>query len=134
MKLQFTKLAEALDSFLIVIDDAKNACDDLVTAKLNVELHIARPTSPDGSVLTGNSTPAQQPQQQMSMNAVRLPRLQIAKFDGQHRKWPQFWATFLHVVDSQPFAEIEKLSYLLSFLEGKGLEAVGGLTIAPENY
>uniref|UniRef100_A0A915AA01 CCHC-type domain-containing protein n=1 Tax=Parascaris univalens TaxID=6257 RepID=A0A915AA01_PARUN len=70
----------------------------------------------------------------MSMNAVQLPRLQIAKFDGQHHKWPQFWATFLHVVDSQPLAEIEKLSYLLSFLEGKALEAVGGFTIAPENY
>uniref|UniRef100_A0A915B3D0 Uncharacterized protein n=1 Tax=Parascaris univalens TaxID=6257 RepID=A0A915B3D0_PARUN len=70
----------------------------------------------------------------MSMNAVQLPRLQTAKFDGQHHKWPQFWATFLHVVDSQPLAEIEKLSYLLSFLEGKALEAVGGFTVAPENY
>uniref|UniRef100_A0A914RPN3 Uncharacterized protein n=1 Tax=Parascaris equorum TaxID=6256 RepID=A0A914RPN3_PAREQ len=38
------------------------------------------------------------------------------------------------LVDSQPLAEIKKLSYLLSFLEGKALEAVGGFTVAPENY
>uniref|UniRef100_A0A915CEI0 Uncharacterized protein n=1 Tax=Parascaris univalens TaxID=6257 RepID=A0A915CEI0_PARUN len=49
-------------------------------------------------------------------------------------QWPQFWAAFVHVVDSQPLAEIEKLSYLLSFPEGKALEAVGGFTVAPENY
>uniref|UniRef100_A0A915A3W2 Peptidase aspartic putative domain-containing protein n=1 Tax=Parascaris univalens TaxID=6257 RepID=A0A915A3W2_PARUN len=60
----------------------------------------------------------------MSMNAVQLPRLQIAKFDGQHHKWPKFWATFLHVVNSQPLAEIE----------GKALEAVGGFAVAPKNY
>uniref|UniRef100_A0A915B5W9 Uncharacterized protein n=1 Tax=Parascaris univalens TaxID=6257 RepID=A0A915B5W9_PARUN len=132
----YQTLAEAPDISPIVIGEANNACDDLVTAKLNLELHIARPTSPAGTALTGNrtpaQTPAQQPQQQMSMNAV--PRLRIAKFDGQHHKWPQFWATFLHVVDSQPLAEIEKLSYLLSFLEGKALEAVGGFTVASDNY
>uniref|UniRef100_A0A915BSH0 Uncharacterized protein n=1 Tax=Parascaris univalens TaxID=6257 RepID=A0A915BSH0_PARUN len=54
----YQTLAEAPDSFLIVISEAKNAYDDLVTAKLNLELHTARPTSLAGSVLTGNSTPA----------------------------------------------------------------------------
>uniref|UniRef100_A0A914RMG3 Uncharacterized protein n=1 Tax=Parascaris equorum TaxID=6256 RepID=A0A914RMG3_PAREQ len=34
----------------------------------------------------------------------------------------------------QPLAEIEKLSYLLYFLEGEALEAVGGFAAAPENH
>uniref|UniRef100_A0A914ZYR1 CCHC-type domain-containing protein n=1 Tax=Parascaris univalens TaxID=6257 RepID=A0A914ZYR1_PARUN len=38
----YQTLAEAPDSFRIAIGEAKNACDDLVTAKLNLELHIAR--------------------------------------------------------------------------------------------
>ncbi|VDM28805.1 unnamed protein product [Toxocara canis] len=111
-----------------------NALDDLVTAKMNLELHLSRALSPSGSVPTGKATPAQQPQPPFPINAIQLPRLQIPKFDGQYRKWPQFWATFLHIVDSQPLAEIEKLSYLLSYLEGKALEAVGGFIVAPENY
>ncbi|KHN86603.1 hypothetical protein Tcan_01426 [Toxocara canis] len=130
----YQTVIEAPDNFLTLLGEARDVLDDLITAKLNLELHIAPPVSPSGSVPTGNNTPVQQPQPPPPINAIQLPRLQIPKFDGQYRKWPQFWATFLHTVDSQPLADIEKLSYLLSYLEDKALEAIGGFTVAPENY
>ncbi|VDK24712.1 unnamed protein product, partial [Anisakis simplex] len=146
------------DSFLFVLERAHNALDDLHTAKLNLELRIGRSTSPAGSVPSGSvpvntndqsgSVPVNTNDQSRSVpvntndripmqpnnHLINLPKLQIAKFDGDYRRWPQFWATFEHAIDTQPITDVEKVAYLLSYLEGRALEAVAGYTVAPEHY
>ncbi|MFH4981861.1 hypothetical protein AB6A40_008570 [Gnathostoma spinigerum] len=115
---------------------APNTLEDLYTAKLNLELRVGHSTSPVGSVPSGNVPviPSSQVMMQSSNNMINLPKLQIVKFDGDHRKWPQFLATFQHAIDAQPIADIEKVAYLLSYLEGEALEAVAGYTVASENH
>ncbi|VDK50514.1 unnamed protein product [Anisakis simplex] len=136
------------DNFLFILERARNALDDLQTAKVNLELRIGRSTSPAGIVSSG-SVPVNTNDQSGSVpvntnnhsrcvpvntsnripmqpnnHLINLPRLQIAKFDGDYRGWPQFWATFEHAIDIQPITDVEKV-------EGRALEAVAGYTVAP---
>lgn len=66
---------------------------------------------------------------------IQLPKLEIPKFSGENiLMWPHFWNSFLNSIDSQPLANIDKFSYLISYLEGAAASKVMGYAITPENY
>lgn len=57
--------------------------------------------------------------------SVQLPKLQLGTFSGQHEKWMAFKNLFestIHKNDS--ISGVEKMSYLLSCLEGEALSVV----------
>lgn len=66
--------------------------------------------------------------------SVKLPKLELPKFDGDILKWTGFWDRFVANVHSQSLEDVEKLAYLLSSLEGIAKEAVQGLTMTNDNY
>ena len=66
---------------------------------------------------------------------VRLPKLQIKRFSGLTRDWFAFWELFNNSIHKNTsLSEIEKFSYLLSYLEGQALKSVQGLTVTSSNY
>uniref|UniRef100_A0A1I7VRE3 DUF1758 domain-containing protein n=1 Tax=Loa loa TaxID=7209 RepID=A0A1I7VRE3_LOALO len=65
---------------------------------------------------------------------VHLPQLSLSTFDGDPRKWRQFWNSFDATIHSQTIPEIQKLNYLHSSLKRNALQAVSRYEIAPENY
>lgn len=67
-------------------------------------------------------------------NTSRLPKLDLAMFDGNILKWTSFWDRFNASVHSKAIPDVEKLSYLLCALEGSARQAVDGLETTSANY
>lgn len=64
----------------------------------------------------------------------KLPRMELAKFDGDVLKWYQFWDQFSSNVDSRNISDVDKLLYLQSVLEGNAKQAIEGLDTTNKNY
>lgn len=66
---------------------------------------------------------------------MKLPKLVIKKFGGNHAEYQSFWDTFDAAIDSnESLNDIEKLNYLHSYLEGPVTATITGLALTKENY
>ena len=66
---------------------------------------------------------------------VRLPRLEINKFDGDIAAWPEFWEQFeASVHNNVGLSKSAKFSYLKSYLTGRALITITGLTTGRASY
>ena len=66
---------------------------------------------------------------------VKLPKLELKKFDGDHSKWISFWDSFeASVHNNESLTAIDKLKFLNSLLERSSAEAISGLSLGPSNY
>ena len=66
---------------------------------------------------------------------INLPKLIITPFDGNILNWVSFWDQFessIHLKNN--ISDIDKFSYLRSFLSPRAEETVSGLTLTAENY
>ena len=97
-------------------DKAVAVKDALITAWTN-----KHPSPQEGTVSTA------------SVN-VRLPKLDLPKFNGDVLKFMSFWQQFVSCVDSQEIPEVSKFTYLLSFLRGDARNTLNGLPVTSENY
>ena len=66
--------------------------------------------------------------------SVRLPKINIAQFDGSHMDWPRFWGQFTETVDKSNIAAINKFTYLCGFLSPKVKRCVESLPFTTEEY
>ena len=65
---------------------------------------------------------------------VRLPKLEITKFDGALENWLPFWNKFEAEIDSSDMVAVTKFAYLKELLEPKVREGVDGLQFTTEGY
>ncbi|CAG9136384.1 unnamed protein product [Plutella xylostella] len=65
---------------------------------------------------------------------VKLPQLELPRFDGDVRQWPAFKNIFYASVDSADLPTVNKLQYLKSALTGEAAGLVNSLLITEENY
>ena len=66
---------------------------------------------------------------------VKLPKLDLKKFNGDISKWPSFWDAFESSVHNNTrLAAIDKFNYLNSLLMKSASEAISGLSITTANY
>lgn len=66
---------------------------------------------------------------------VRLPKLELPKFDGNIEHWQTFFDTFSSLVhNNNSISSIEKFHYLLSCLSGQALSLAKGIPVTSENY
>ena len=66
---------------------------------------------------------------------VKLPKLNINKFDGDFTRWNTFWGIFNASVHKRTDLEgIEKFTYLKSLLEGEALKLVEGFNLEAHYY
>ena len=66
---------------------------------------------------------------------VKLPKLDLKKFNGDISKWPSFWDAFESSVhNNKRLAAIDKFNYLNSLLMKSASEAISGLSITAANY
>ncbi|XP_065306118.2 uncharacterized protein [Dermacentor albipictus] len=72
---------------------------------------------------------------QLPSTTTRLPKLEIAKFDGNLRSWHRFWNQFESTIHNNPALHpIDKFQYLTSYLTGKAAAAIDGLPLSDRNY
>nr|XP_037286367.1 uncharacterized protein LOC119179403 [Rhipicephalus microplus] len=66
---------------------------------------------------------------------VKLPKLEIAKFNGELRQWQGFWSQFDTTINANHhLSNVDKFKYLNSYLTGKAAAAVAGLDLSDGNY
>ena len=66
---------------------------------------------------------------------IKLPKYQPQKFSGDVTKWSTFWDSYEAAVHlNTNLADIEKFSYLKSFLDSEAAEAIAGLSLTSSNY
>ena len=66
---------------------------------------------------------------------IELPKLELKKFDGDHRKWISFWDSFeASVHNNESLTENDKFNYLNSLLERSATAAISGLILGASNY
>ena len=63
----------------------------------------------------------------------RLPKLELPTFDGNMKKWHDFWDLFETAIHTRPdLAEIEKLQYLKGQLKGAALKLIDGFRLTAQ--
>ncbi|XP_039309124.1 uncharacterized protein LOC120358586 [Solenopsis invicta] len=66
---------------------------------------------------------------------MKLPTLELPKFDGTQAQWLSFRDTFQTLIDSNTSLEkIQKFHYLKSCLQGSAAEVVQSLDVSTDNY
>ena len=65
---------------------------------------------------------------------MKLPNINLQRFDGNVMKYQAFWQAFESAVHNNPtVSNVNKLNYLFSLLEGKAYHAVECLDFCAEN-
>lgn len=65
---------------------------------------------------------------------VKLPQLELPRFDGDIRQWPAFKNIFYASVDNTDLPVVNKLQYLKSALKGEAAGLITSLLITDDNY
>ena len=66
---------------------------------------------------------------------MKLPRIELSKFNGDIIEWKGFWDQFKsNVHGNNNISAIEKLNYFRTLLEDSALSAISELTLSAENY
>lgn len=65
---------------------------------------------------------------------VTLPKLTLPHFSGDILEWPTFYESFMESVDKNDIPNVQKLTFLRSFLEGPALRKIVGLSTINSNY
>ena len=72
---------------------------------------------------------------QVSKISVKLPKLELKKFDGSIFKWVEFWDAFESAIHSnKQLHDVDKFNYLKAQLKGTASEVISGLELTQENY
>ncbi|XP_024119392.1 uncharacterized protein LOC112140627 [Oryzias melastigma] len=67
--------------------------------------------------------------------SVKLPKLMIAKYDGDISQWQEFWSQYETVIHkNDALSKTEKFTYLRSYLSGAAARTIAGLTMTDINY
>eukprot|EP00794_Sanderia_malayensis_P008684 gene8684-9619_t len=70
-----------------------------------------------------------------SANGVRLPKIELPRFNGDIIQFNSFWQAFDCAVHSNDtISEVHKLNYLMNLLEGPAHRVVAGIELTEENY
>ena len=65
---------------------------------------------------------------------AKLPKIEIARFDGSPLDWPRFWGQFIETVDKRSVAPVNKFAYFCGFLSPNVKTVIEGLPFTPEGY
>ncbi|XP_068675693.1 uncharacterized protein [Montipora foliosa] len=82
-----------------------------------------------------NSNPAASSSIQETGPRVKLPKLDLKRFDGEVSTWPIFWDAFESSIHKNPkLSPFDKFNYLNSLLMKPVLDAISGLSLTASNY
>ena len=66
---------------------------------------------------------------------VKLPKLDLAKYNGDPLKWQPFWDSFEAAIHkNESLSDVEKFNYFRTFLEGAAKRAIEGISVTNANY
>jgi hypothetical protein len=77
---------------------------------------------------------AQREQHQNAAQHVKLPKVPIKRFNGNHTEWDDFWDWYDVSINKSNLPKVQKLTYLIGCLDGKAAKTIAGYAITEENY
>ena len=67
--------------------------------------------------------------------SMKLPKLEIKKFKGDPTMWQSFHDFFDSAVhQNESLSNVQKMNYLINFVEGQAPETIKGLSLKNDNY
>ena len=94
-----------------------------------ISLTPTREVSPPNSLDRSNSESMNFRQQ------VRLPKINLPRFNGDITRFQSFWQSFKCSIDeNETISDVHKMNYLMSLLEGPAYKALQGFEVTDENY
>ena len=124
------------------IEQADLYNERIIRALIDIEAKL--PSQASASVITTcqtistNHDASNLPSQESSISSkpkMKLPKYQPQKFKGNVTEWNTFWDSYEAAVhNNEGLADIEKFTYLRSFLEGEAAAAISGLALTANNY
>lgn len=105
---------------------------------MSLEIELKTKISRLKRFIKEHSMPIQSPKSEKvstKSSNVKLPRLEIMKFNGEFTKWQTFYDSFEAAVEkNQSLSNIEKFNYLRSYLGNDAYNCIAGLSLTNENY
>ena len=66
---------------------------------------------------------------------IKLPKIELKDYDGSLLKWSTFWEQFkTSINNNEDLSDIQKFTYLKTYLVGEAERAVQGVSFTTENY
>ncbi|XP_076749564.1 uncharacterized protein LOC143422648 [Xylocopa sonorina] len=142
LSVKVKRLAKSFESFeevqqaIELLDTASNQAaeretieeqyDDLITAAEKLQ----HPTT------TGNQSSCISPSMTSSgPNGVKLPKIDLPRFEGKTEHWLNFKAQFISLIDNQVcLTDTQKFHYLKSALSGEAAETINAVDSTGDNY
>ncbi|XP_040072475.1 uncharacterized protein LOC120844659 [Ixodes scapularis] len=121
------------------IEEETQTCTTYEEAISNIKTRTARALRKqhcNERVFSNNDTEANDPRErQASGPNVKLPRLELPKYNGDLEDWQTFWDQFQSSIDHNPtLSPVDKLKYLKIYLVGKADAAVKRIPVTSDNY
>ena len=116
------------------LQDLEEEIADSSNRETDIKLIIRRIAKLEVSI---PEIPADNGQQQRTVyqNAAYLPKINIAKYDGDPKNWQCFWDLFSGTVDQNPsLSVIQKVAYLKSLCTGVAASAISGIRNTVDQY
>lgn len=121
--------------------DFENILDQIVAheLKLNPDCAVSYQALSSFEDLLGRVKRAEEKLQVQSRNEVkrspRLPPIEIPEFNGDHKNWPLFIASYRNAVhNNASLTDCERLYYLIGKLTGKARSICAGINPSADNY
>lgn len=86
------------------------------------------------ATVTQNQAASSGTQHSSLPQTVKLPTISIKQFSGDILEWMPFWENFAAAIDQSKMSDVEKLSYLRSYLKGEPLLVIANLSLTAANY
>ena len=124
---EITQLFIETTELKVSIQKILSRADEILSQKLNV-LTI----NDEFNVQLGNQV---LPDLRWHSKTVKLRSIEIKSFSGEFSEWPSFLDSYGAAIhNSSALSDIQKLTYLRSYLTDAALKSVSGLTLTNENY
>ena len=135
-KISFTddKIENLVDSEDIdtEVQEALEYSDKLRSFENKVKRFLEERLGDEKDVRYDESVPSGPP---TSHNMVRLPKMVLKEFTGDPLDWVSFWDSFEAAMHMHPrISDVEKMTYLKSYLKGDAARAIEGLSLTKCNY
>lgn len=104
---------------------------DLEEEDVNIYFHLQKQLE---IRLTGLPTKGTTSDHQMAIASLKLPKIELPKFDGCYLKWRQFYDLFKPMILEQPISPAQKLYFLRTNLTGEALSLIQGFPATDSNF
>ena len=105
----------------------------IYSAIVSIKRYFSSSTKPDTK--PGNSSRSSSASStSATVASVKLPKLNLQKYDGNPLLYQSFWDSFESAVHSKSIGDVEKFNYLKGLLEGKASLVVQGMSLTSGNY